>query len=547
MKYLLFALVLCTTTLVNAQNYTHYYGNIHAHTSYSDGNKDSATSLMTTPYQAFVYAKASQHIDFYGISEHNHYTSVQMTPANYHKGRADAQAATTNGVFVALYGMEFGVISNGGHVLIYGYDSLISWIPNNYDVFVAQNDYANLWKKISKKAGAFAYLAHPQASDYSNFFTTYTPLADSCVVGGALRSGPAFSTNTTYTDNSTSTYATRYHAALAQGYHLGAGLDHDTHNSVFGRSQAGRLVIMATELTQPALLEAMRKMRFYASDDWNTKVEYTINSQPMGSIIEQAANPTLSATITDTDAGDNVAKIEVYSGVPGSGITPTIVKTVTTATLNYTPVVANNSTTYYYLRITQTDGNVIWTSPIWYTKNTAVTNTPPVAGYTDTTTNKCEAQPITFIDSSSNSPTTWSWIASGATPNFSTAANPVFIYNTQGSYTITLTASNATGSSLPTTSTVIINNCVTATGKLTANDIALYPNPTTNNCTLNLSALAGATSLMIYNPTGALINQCTTWATNYTITTSELSNGLYCIKITTQDGTVIIKKMVVQK
>jgi hypothetical protein len=49
--------------------YNHYFGNIHAQTSYSDGNKDSSTSHISTPLQAFAYAKASQHIDFYGISK----------------------------------------------------------------------------------------------------------------------------------------------------------------------------------------------------------------------------------------------------------------------------------------------------------------------------------------------------------------------------------------------------------------------------------------------------------------------------------------------
>ena len=56
----------------NSQNYSYYFGNIHAHSSFSDGNKDSLTSLLTTPFQNFEYAKNSEHIYFYVISEHNH-------------------------------------------------------------------------------------------------------------------------------------------------------------------------------------------------------------------------------------------------------------------------------------------------------------------------------------------------------------------------------------------------------------------------------------------------------------------------------------------
>ena len=83
-----------------------------------------------------------------------------------------------------------------------------------------------------------------------------------------------FSTDTTYSNPSTSNFITRYNDALKQGYHLGVGLDHDTHNSVFGRSTAGRLVLLAPSLTQNEIYNALRKMRFYSSDDWNTHVNF---------------------------------------------------------------------------------------------------------------------------------------------------------------------------------------------------------------------------------------------------------------------------------
>lgn len=70
-----------------------YYGNIHSHSGYSDGNMDSLTSLHSTPAQDFTYAKSSLHVDFLGISDHNH-TAVGMTLAKYHAGVAQAVAAT---------------------------------------------------------------------------------------------------------------------------------------------------------------------------------------------------------------------------------------------------------------------------------------------------------------------------------------------------------------------------------------------------------------------------------------------------------------------
>lgn len=384
MRLHFFCIVLITvlkSSFSIGQTYNYYYGNIHAHSSYSDGNKDSATSLLTTPLQDFNYAKQSVHTDFYGISEHNHQSAGMKTLSDYHKGLADANTANSDGSFVALYGMEWGVISGGGHVLIYGYDSLIGWDAGLYDVFVAQNDYSNLWKKVSSKQGAFAYLAHPQIPDYDSlFFRPHDSIADKAVIGMAARSGPAFSTDSTYTDPSTGNYVTRYRDALKQGYHVGIGLDHDTHNSVFGRQTPGRLVVLATSLTRANVLDALRNMRFYSSDDWNTKVDFTINSQPIGSILSSLGSPTISVTVTDLDA-ELVSKIELNYGIPESGTLSTVlISNTNSTTLTYTHTIADNSKYYYFLKITQADGDIIWTSPIWYTRNdlaTAVQNSNP--------------------------------------------------------------------------------------------------------------------------------------------------------------------------
>lgn len=358
---------------VCSQSYNYYFGNIHSHSSYSDGNQDSGTSMMTTPYQDFMYARQSQHIDFYGICDHNHSQAGMVSPSYYHNGLHQADSATLNGTFIALYGMEWGVISGGGHVLIYGSDSLIGWEPNNYDVFVAKNNYPDLWKKVNRM-GAIAYLAHPNSGDYSNLFSSYLSAGDSAVVGMAARSGPAFSTNVTYSNPSTSNYISEYNNALKQGYHLGVGLDHDTHNSVFGRQSAGRLVVLASSLTRPDILDALKNMRFYSSDDWNVKVNFTISSQPIGSILSQAGMPSLSVNISDPD-GENTSSITVYQGVPGSGVNPTVLTSVTNNNnLSYVHNLSNNTSSYYYVKIVQNDGNTIWTSPIWYKRDDSITS-----------------------------------------------------------------------------------------------------------------------------------------------------------------------------
>ena len=529
---LLFSSLLLICCFANAQtNYNYYYGNLHAHTSYSDGNQDSASSLITKPIQAFNYAKNSQHIDFYGVSEHNHASAGMKSKYAFHQGVADANAATIDGSFVALYGMEWGVISGGGHVMIYGIDSLFGWDSNLFDVYTPQSDYTTLWKKIIARPNSFAYLCHPSSSDYGNILNTAVNInADSAIIGMAGRSGPAFSTNTSYTNPSTSDYISQYNMALARGYHVGVGLDHDTHNSVFGRSQNGRLVVLAESLTKAHIMDAMKKMRFYCSDDWNVKVDFQIKNQPMGSIITQSGVPTLSISVSDADVAESVASIKIYHGITGSGTSPTLLTTATsTANFVYThSTVANNTKHYYYLLITQADGNKIWSSPIWYNRNDAIVSSAPVASYTASTAKVCVNQPVLFLDKSTNAPTSWTWTASGASPSVSTIQNTNFTFPSSGSYVVSLTSANSSGSSVYTNTILVLSPLSTPT--ITANGTQLISTPSTSyQWYVNGSALSGITTQTCEPPFSGAFNVV---ATDPNFCNSPPSNSINVIVAT---------------
>jgi PKD repeat protein len=545
-KLSLLALCVLLINQVNAQTLNYYYGNIHAHSSYSDGNKDSATSLLTTPLQDFNYAKNSQHIDFYGISEHNHLNAGLTSPSHYHKGMRDAKAATVSGSFLALYGMEYGVISNGGHVLVYGYDTLlIGWDNSDFDAYNAEFNYATLWKRINKKPSAFALFAHPTNTDYDSiYYRPYNASFDSAIVGTPFRSGPAFSTNTTYSNPSTSTYLTQYNNALKSGYHVGIGLDHDTHNSVFGRQTAGRLVVMASSLTEIDLYSALKSMRFYGSDDWNVKVNFTINGQIMGSILTHSGTAALSVNVTDPDL-ENTSNITVYYGVPGSGTGPAILTSTTSSNaLNYTHALANNTSYYYYLKITQTDGNLIYTSPIWYSRNDLINQYPPVSAFTAASSNSVCANTFTLTDNSTNSPTSWSWYMPGATPSTSALQNPVITYTTQGVSNITLITTNASGSSAPQTHTVVVNTCV-GIQELTAQQITIYPNPANSVINININNTVDLIDIKLIDVLGKEIMSGSSKSSITELNLANVKEGTYFLKITDAKHQTFTKLIVV--
>ncbi|WP_046245427.1 CehA/McbA family metallohydrolase [Hymenobacter terrenus] len=350
-----------------------FRGNIHAHSSYSDGNQDG---LATTPLQDFQYADASLNTDFMGISEHNH-AGAGMSLPNYARGLQQADQATTAS-FVALYGMEWGVISGGGHVVVYGVDQLLGWEPGNYDVLTPRNDYPALFREINRRPGAFATLAHPNFSDYGNLLVApLSARADSAIVGTVLRSGPATSTNTTYSNPSRGSYTSYFQTLLAKGYHAGITIDHDNHNTTFGRMAQSRLVVLAPVLTKADILDALRQRHFYASDDWNAEVSFTLNNQPMGSIYADQAPAVMTVSVSDAD-NEPVSSVQVLRGEPGSGTRPVVVASAAAGAtaLSYVDPQGVNTTAYYYAVVAQADGDSIVTSPIWYTRRLITATTP---------------------------------------------------------------------------------------------------------------------------------------------------------------------------
>lgn len=376
---------------INAQTLNYYFGNLHAHSAYSDGNKDASVSGCNNPACSFAYAKASQHFDFLGISEHNHSTAG-LNISNYKAGYTQAQSANQEGTFLCLYGMEWGVTTNSsdGHVVIYGFgNQLIGWEAGNYDIYVAKSDFDALFKKVKNNPNAFCYLAHPGSNNFNYLANNpYNATYDSAIVAVPYKSGPAFSTVSNYTDYAGGDYLDYYKKLLSKGYKIGCAYDHDTHYTNFGRSNAGRLVILAPALTTANLFQAMKNMNFYGSDDWNAKVDFKVNgSFIMGSIVTSSLNPTITVVHNDAD-GELADSVLVWSGYAGSNSYPVIVsKAKSTNVLSYIDTnIALNSQKYYFIEIRQQDGQRIVTSPIWYSKDlyasvSSLQNNPSIITY----------------------------------------------------------------------------------------------------------------------------------------------------------------------
>lgn len=346
-----------------AQTYKYYYGSIHSHTGYSDGSKDGEESGVTTPAQAYAYAKKSKHLDFLGISEHNHSKAGMKDKADYHKGIAQAKAANKDGTFVCLYGMEFGTVA-AGHMLIYGVEDLINWEPDNTDVECTQGDYLQVLEYVNSVPNTFITLAHPKTKDFNSIVEEYNATADAIICGAAMRNGPHDSESEDYDNPHTGDFYGYYKRMLAMGYKLGPTIDHDNHKTTFGRTSQGRTVVLAKSLTKKNIIDAYRDMRFYASDDWNAKVKFTIDGKPMGSSLVADETVRLDVTVTDDDE-EGISSVKVMYGTRGSGASAKVFFTEEVSDFAYDIDILPDEDLYFYLEIQQADGQMIYTSPIW--------------------------------------------------------------------------------------------------------------------------------------------------------------------------------------
>lgn len=103
----------------------------------------------------------------------------------------------------------------------------------------------------------------------------------------------------------------------------------------------------------------------------------------------------------------------------------------------------------------------------------ATLSLPPVADFTANVTTITAGASISFTDLSIYNPTSWSWSFTGGTPASSTQQNPTITYNTPGTFTVTLTATNANGSDVETKTAYITVNA--NTGCDTLGDLPYNP------------------------------------------------------------------------
>lgn len=371
-------------------DYRIVYANLHSQTRHSDGGAAldacrGAQEPQTAPFGPIdAYKYAQDHgLDALLTSEHNHMydgsdgTNSAAVPAQakalYQTGLAEATAYTNaHPGFLALYGMEWGVINKGGHLNIVNNDQLLGWERNASgellaDVETPKSDYAALYA-LMRERGWLGQFNHPAQT--GQFLVNGQPLGytqdgDAAMVLCEVMNTSAFSTNDKETETRRSNYEAACNRALAAGYHVAFSSNQDNHCANWGASYGNRTAVLVASpaagmpVTRDSFIDALRARRVFATMDKHAQLLFTANDRLMGERFDNHG-PLHLATHFSNSAGRQAAAIAILHGVPGGNGSVTPISDQAETTLTPAP-----GPHFYYARLTQDDGNIVWSAPVW--------------------------------------------------------------------------------------------------------------------------------------------------------------------------------------
>ena len=368
---------------VGEAQYQLYYGQLHSHTGeYSDGSG--------TLQQALEYVKGlpeSANVDFVAFTDHSNYfdASGNANPedALYDMSKATAQSqekwakyksdvAAFNeanaGSLVAVAGFEMTWSGGPGHINTFNTPGIVS---RNNSTLNNKTDDAGMkayYSLLSRAEGAdsLSQLNHP-GSTFGTFsdFNYWDAVIDSRVflvdsrmymveVGngeGAIGAGGYYPSYEYYT------------MALDKGWHVAPSNNQDNHKGKWGNANDARDVILTDNFTEEGVYDAIRAMRVYSTEDKNLELYYTVNGLQLGSSITEIPDKLdISVQVSDPDSSDSISKVEV---IVNSGKTVYTWSDPAELAKGDLSVTLDPDYSYYYIRVTEGDGDLAVTAPVW--------------------------------------------------------------------------------------------------------------------------------------------------------------------------------------
>jgi PKD repeat protein len=180
---------------------------------------------------------------------------------------------------------------------------------------------------------------------------------------------------------------------------------------------------------------------------------YSAVPAPIANFSANNTTPAIGQTVAFTDLSTNTPTLWSWSFNPA-----TVTYTGGTSSSSQNPQVQFNGGGLYSVTLVATNGGG---SDSEVKANYISVLYPPIANFSANNINPAIGQTVNFADLSTNTPVSWNWVFSQGTITYvdgtnSTSQNPSVQFTAGGNYTVTLTATNASGSDVETKTNYII-------------------------------------------------------------------------------------------
>ena len=328
------------------------WADLHGHSHLSDGTG--------TPADYFTYARDVAALDVAALTDHDHWgiLTLDEEPTFWETIRAATARFHAPGRFVTLLGYEWTSWIYGHRHVLYFEDEgdVLSSIDPRYE------SPRQLWEALAgRRAMTFAH--HSAGGPIPTDWTippdpVLEPITEIASVHGSSEAQ----------DTPSRIYAAIpgnfVRDALDRGYRLGfvgSGDSHDGHPGLahLASPAGGVAAIIADEATRPAILQALRARRTYATNGPRILLQVALGAHPMGSTIAAPDDDTLIARVV---AVNPLARIDVIrsgavaASFRGDGARESAVQH---------KLADLRSGEYVYVRAVQHDGGAAWSSPIF--------------------------------------------------------------------------------------------------------------------------------------------------------------------------------------
>ncbi len=359
---------------VGEAQYEFYFGQLHSHTTYSDGSGSLESAL-----QYIANLPESANVDFVAFTDHSNYfdnsSDVNPEGALYDMSLASASNQNTwnayknaiaefnnsQGDVIAIGGFDMTWSGGPGHINTFNTPGIVSRNNSTLNNKTADAGMKAYYALLSRAEGADSLnqFNHP-GSTFGTFsdFAYWDALIDTRIqmveVGngeGQVGAGGYYPSYEYYT------------MALDKGWHVAPTNNQDNHKGKWGNANDARDVVITDNFTEEGIYEAIRAMRMYSTEDKNLEIDYTVNGLMLGSSITEVPEKlNINVTVYDPDSSDSISKVEV---IVNSGKVAYSWSDPADLADGSLEAVLDPEYSYYYIRVTEGDGDLAVTAPVW--------------------------------------------------------------------------------------------------------------------------------------------------------------------------------------